>query len=289
MKKRYFFEILGYIAFAMVLFLLVFMAYFPYSALENRIETAVAQRFDQRINIRGLGYNFPLGLYFQRLNIRPDSKYLRKATQISNCNINIDLFSLITGHAKTTFRMQLLQGSLHGILNLDSFLQPQKYSFNIDWERLELEDNPIDYNRNRIKSIQGSCSGETKLQGNLDKPLQSSGEGNLEIGEAGVLIEVSPLPQHNFKDFQGNCNWKLKNRKLYIVSCNLKGKGIKANTEGNLRLNRPFISSNIDLTGEIRFTESDPKIYSLAQKYMGTNKLDFELKGRLNNPSYSLN
>ncbi len=289
MKKRYFFEILGYVAFALLLFLLVFMANFPYSALENRIETAVAQRYDQRINIRGLDYNFPLGLYFQRLKIQPDSTYLREATHISNCNINIDLLALITGNTEATFKMQLLQGSLHGMLNLDSVLQPQEYDFSIDWERLQLEDNPIDYNRNRIKSIQGFCSGETKLQGNLDKPLQSSGEGNLEISEAGAQIEAPPLPQHNFKDFQGNCNWELENRKLYIGNCNLKGKGIQGSADCNLRLNRPLISSNMDLTAEIRFTESDPKIYSLVQKYMGTNKLDIELKGRLNNPSYSLN
>nr|AGF93674.1 conserved hypothetical protein, secreted [uncultured organism] len=289
MKKRYFLEILGYIAFALLVFIFVCTANFPYAALEERIETTVAQRSDQRIDINGLDYNFPLGVYIQRLNIKPDSKYLDEPTEISNCNINMDLFHLITGSAKTNFSLQLLNGSMQGILDLDSLFQPSKYDLNLDWKQLALKDNPLNYNRNRVKSLQGFCSGEIKLRGDLNKPLQSTGEGNMKIREVGLQLAVPPLPQQDFKDFQGNCDWQLKNRKFYIGNCNLQGKGIQGNTDGNLRLRTPLARSNMDLTGEIRFTESDPKIYSLAQKYMGTNKLNFQLKGSLNNPAYSLN
>lgn len=289
MKKRDFMQVLGYVAFALLLFLLVFIANFPYSALESRIETTMANRLNQGIDIRGLDYNFPLGVYIQGLKIQPDSKYLSKPSNISDCNINIDIFNLITGSAKTTFSLHLLQGNVDGMLTLNSLFQPSKYDLNLEWEQLALDKNPIKYNKNKVKSIQGFCSGETKLQGDLDKPLQSSGEGSLNISEVGLRMEIPPLPQHDFQDFQGNCDWELKNRKLFIGSCNLKGKGIQGNTEGNLRLKRPLLNSNMDLTGELRFTESDPKIYSLAQKYIGTNKLNFQLKGRLDNPSYSLN
>ncbi len=289
MKKRYLLQIAGYFLFALLVFIGVFIQNFPYSTLEKRIESLTWNRFEQKIDIQGLHYDFPLGVYFQRIKVFPGNQELRKNLFLSDGKIHLHLFELLTAHPKTSFSLQVMKGSVIGAMQLDSLFQPREYDLDINWQGINFRDNPLDYDREKIKSIQGKCSGKLNLQGKLKKFLQASGEGNIKIKNAGLELSISPLPEHSFQDFQGNCNWKKKNRQLHIANCNLKGKGLQGKIKGKLGLIKPLAESKLNLSGSVKFTESDPEIFTLAQKYLNTQRLNFKLRGSLNNPTSSIN
>ena len=286
MLQRRFLRISIYIIFAIGLTLLLLLLQFPYRALEQRLEAALAGGGLQGLDIQGLDYGFPLALSFEGLTLRLASSADLRPIETGSGYLAPELRSLLTGSLGASFRLQAFSGKLSGRCETVSWLRTELKALQCTWSDIELRLIPLPEEQGSLRNLSGICSGRLDVHSKEGQGL-ASGSGRLQLRDGSFVFQGLPGRDLRISDIQAEGVWALEQGSLSLEKAHYKAKGIEGRMSGSVELRRPWLSSRSRLRGSISFSPSHPTLYSLVRDAWHKTELDFEIRGPLQRPRIS--
>ena len=270
-----------------ILALVFFLWTFPYATLEKRLEYAIAQRSNLRVEGNGLGYAFPFGLCLKSTSVSLADAALPSEITVNTPCFQLHPLRLLWQELSTTATCTLFGGQVS--IQTEFFPLPSIPSFATTCQAQDLNLSVFNVGEKlqTVQDLQGRLAGHMDLSGDWGDLLQSTGQGSLQLTKGAVLVMASGQTL-SFTDLRGNGQVQLKGRTLTITQGTLKATGADLDIKGSIDLKPDLGQSRVRLRGSVRLSGANPQAYSLARDLAGRSQITFALYGPLSGPRYKI-
>lgn len=288
LKKTY----QGYIFYGILLTLCLLYFGFPSDTFRDYFIKAVSRANPQvMVSIEDIRPSLTLGVILlnTRFSLQTNPHVLLFSAK--RITIRPGIWSFLTGNLRYNFNCLTNDGEIEG------FFQCKKNdNENILNSSFELKDILID-DFNYLSTLighnsRGTVNGTVTLKGQTNILLKGTGKANLKISDGTVALKkpLFDLETINFDELL--VKLALKNQQIKVTHFKLKGKELQGTLSGDIRLNRNFMNSRLDLDGTIKLLTASFFKYDKGE--LDTNgfiqnplELLFEISGTIEKPEYN--
>lgn len=292
MKRRNVLKILAYLVASLLLAGVLIIWRFPYHTLELKLEALASEQFGVELAISELSYSFPLGLKSPRCLIRPSA--LESLPPIEFTHLYLSLRGLAPLKRAVSFKVGATAygGSLEADLVFRNPNKVRNRQVRVNWQSIRLERYPSLYLL-LGRRITGEISGTLQLDGSGDQIADYNGTGKLQLVKGSSEVKSPYLKATTMDDLQVNAAIELHGKRLEIVSCKFKARGLQGSLVGVVKLQSTLSESELDLRGRGRMdtalVDRTSATGRAAYVLLKQNKLlPFHLRGTPNAPDLRL-
>ncbi len=181
------------------------------------------------------------------LQANPD----RELFSAKRITIRPGIWSLLTGKSRYNFSCRMYDGEIEGFFHFN-----ENNNENLFDTSFKLKDIPI-HDFNYLSALigqhsTGTVNGTVTLEGQTHMLLQGTGSANLKISEGMVELKEPLFDIETINFDEVLVKLSLKKQQIKLTHFKLKGKEIQGTLSGDIRLNRNFMNSLLDLDGTIK-------------------------------------
>lgn len=226
---------------------------------------------------------FPPGLRLYNVSLYRLSNLLLEAKQIK---ITPGLLSLFRPKTTFFFKAEAYEGILEGRADI----MANKLMINTDLSGVRTKDMSVVQNLANRK-ISGMLSGKVTYSGNREFAGTVDAKLTLSNCEVELLTPVFNLESFSFESIAADI--AMKNQKIQINECIIKGNQADSRISGSVNLKNPLGKSVLDLTGTIKphhlLIENLQNIFPVKSLLkIGKGGLSIRLYGTIAQPGFSL-
>ncbi|MEF8824711.1 MAG: type II secretion system protein GspN [Desulfohalobiaceae bacterium] len=276
----------AYAATALILAFVTAIAFFPYKALEKRIETAFRERTGVSLRLMGTGYSPPFGLGADRAVV---SRYTsgEPAVELTGIDVQWRPWALFWGEQRFAGEARSCGGGIGAVLRFDSFLLRDSGAGSLELKNISLKECAGTLQSGRMPTLSGRLRGEAGVR-NLRAGLKGmSGNASLSVEEMRVDFEDGVLRGLAIQDAGFRGKLRKEGGTLHVSEAQLRSPGIEASLSGEIRLKEQPEKSGLDLRTELEFhpgrLAGQPE-NPLIGEAMARKRLELALKGSVASP-----
>jgi type II secretion system protein N len=290
-NKRY----LGLILYGILLTAGVLYYRFPSDALGDYLE-ATADRMIPRllISVGRARPIFPLGLKFQQTEISEKANPVPLLFSAEDLLIRFGLWSWLRGKMELCFDCAAYEGELSGCADFTEKSMKSPFTSSIELTDIRI-DNYAYLSALAGRNLKGILAGDIEYSGKYDSLIDGTGAADLKISDGRIEL-LQPVLSYKSIDFDGlQVKLVLKKRMIELTSVELKGRDIKGEVSGNIRLKTDLLKSALYIKGTVEplagFFKDDESGLSSSQflkQRLKKGKLSFTIRGTFESPRFKL-
>lgn len=289
-------EWLWYGTYCLVLIILFLHILFPSETVKDYlIRNADRVYPDLKVTLDKIGLSFPLGIKIKGLGISFENDPDINVYESENSTIRPAILTYFAGNQKYFFRSSTMGGNISGFVQNAEEKEKNEIKARIIFKDIHLDDR-VFIHPLITRRFEGSARGEINFTGNLSLPENGDFDISLEIFDGKIKL-LDPILKLEAIDFyEINLTAEMKNKKISIAGTELLGNGIKGTASGTIRLNDDFLTSRLDLKGELEFSstffQDMPDVQNAISILTSGNddgKLSFNVKGTIEKPRFNFN
>ncbi|MCF8030432.1 MAG: type II secretion system protein GspN [Desulfohalobiaceae bacterium] len=285
MRGRKFALGLVYAAAALIVALLTAIVFFPYKALEARLEDSLQERTEASLRLAETGYSPPFGLSADRAIVSHDSRKI--SLQLTGIDLQWRPWALLGGEQRFVGQASACGGRIVAAVRFSSLFLRDSGAGSLEVRDLSLKECATALQLDRISDVYGRLQGEVRarnLRGGVEK---MSGNASVKIDEAGLEFVRGLLKGLAIKDANLHCRLHKEGETLQVTETKLDSPGIEASLSGEMRIEGQLEKSALDLRTELEFhpgrLAGKPE-NSMVRQTLTRNKLELALQGTVASP-----
>ena len=284
----------GIYCFALIIIFLYIL--FPSEVLKGYMINRAGDVYpDLKVKLNDISLSFPVGIQIEGLGISLEKDPDVIIYNSDNTNIRPGILSYFAGSRKYYFQSSTMGGNISGYLKNKVDNGKNGITAKVIFKEIHL-DNRVFIHPVINRRVEGTARGEINFKGDLASPVDGDFDVSLELSK-GKLKLLNPILQLSEIVFdKATLKAEMKNNIMEISSAELAGNGLKAMASGTVRLNNNFLTSRLDLKGEIEFSstffKNMPDVGEAVSALTGgreDGKLSFNLRGTIEKPRFNLN
>ena len=276
---------LAYAAAALIVALLTAIVFFPYKALEARLEDSLQKQTVANLRLAETGYSFPLGLGADKAIVSHDSR--DTSLQLTGIDLQWRPWALLGGEQRFAGQALACGGRIGAVVRFSSlFLRDNGAGF-LEVRELSLKECSSALQLDRISDVSGRLEGKVRarnLRGGVEK---ISGNASVKIDEARLAFKRGLLRGLTIKDASLRCRLRKEGETLKLKETKLDAPGIEASLSGEMRIEGQLGKSALDLQTELVFHPgrlSGQPENSMVRQTLTRKVLELGLQGTVASP-----
>lgn len=282
---------LWYALYCFALFIIFLYLLFPSEILKKYFINEADRIYpDFKIKLDTIKFSFPLGVKIKNLEVSNENVPDTNIYESDNTTISPGILSHLVGHGKYSFQSSTMGGSISGFIQKVDETAKDGVNTRIKFKDIHLDDraflHPLISRR-----LAGLARGEINFNGNLSFPENGDFDISLDIFDGKIKL-LNPILSLSAIDFYKiSLAAKIENKKISITGTELSGDGIKGSASGTIRLNSDFLTSRLDLKGELEFSsayfQDMPDVQNaiaILTSGKEDGKLTFNVRGTIDKP-----
>jgi len=281
---------MGYLFYTVTATLLFLFVTFPYDKVEKYFLEQVQANTPIQLSLEGRTFLFPLGFRWDQAELGIDSSTISETFLVEFLQFRLALIPLILGEIQGAFSMKTLGGGIHGSIQIDRGVYPNRFHISGRAERLDMGILKRFFPES---SFQGFFTLEwDHVWENLDI-LRGKGRADIHIERFSVRqLTVQGFPIEPFFVSNASGQLTINSGKGTLEDIKIRGNKFEVEGSGSLLL-RDFLPSsllNLNLTA---FLKGDWGNNEMVRLFVPSARKGEKLKilgrGALNNTQWSLN
>ena len=276
----------AYAATALILAFLTAIAFFPYKALEKRMERAFLERTGVSLRLMGTGYSPPFGLGADRAVVSRNGAG-ELAVELAGIDVQWRPWALFWGEQRFVGEARTCGGRLKTVLRFDSFLFGDSGAGSLELKNISLKECAGALQPGRLPNLSGKLEGKASVRNLLHGLRGMSGNASLSVEDARAGFEAGVLKGLAIQDAGFRGSLRKKGDTLQVSETQLRSPGIEASLSGEIRLKEKLEQSALDLRTELEFhpgrLAGQPE-NPLVGEAMARKRLELTLEGTMAGP-----
>ncbi len=245
MRKKDYILGLMYASAALCVALVTVVAFFPYDALEKRLETAVQQHSPYHVRLLDTSYRFPLGVKIQgAMLLNPQQQSIFRLDRV---DLQLRPWTVFLAEQRLSAQALACGGHVQAELSSGSIFRINPEEGRVNISGLFLEQCEVPLSQATLASLSGHLQGELHME-NLTQGIEqmrgnyawSLNQGGIRFGE-GLLLGLA------LEKVGMDIRIVQEGEVLTVSQAKLQSPGLDASLEGEVRLKNPLKDSEINL------------------------------------------
>lgn len=293
MKKK---ERLWYGVYCFVLIILFLHILFPSETLKKYILHEADRVYpDMKVDFDEINLSFPMGIKLEGFRISNENNPDINVYESDVTTITSGIFAYLAGNRRYSFRSSTMGGNISGYVDTRDNNEKNGQKARINFRDIHLE-NRVFIHPLITRRLECLARGEINFAGDISSPEKGDLDISLELSDGKIKLLKPILRLSEIGFHKVNLTAKMKNKKINITDTELAGDGINGTASGTIRLNNDFMTSRLDLIGELEFSstfyQDMPDIQNainILTSGREDGKLSFNVKGTIEKPRFNFN
>lgn len=276
----------AYAAIGLIVAVVTAIAFFPYQALEKRMETAFRERTGVGLRLMKTGYSPPFGLRADRAVVSHSASE-EFAFELTGVDVQWRPWALFWGEQRFVGEARTCGGRIGSVVRFDSFLLRDKGAGSLEVKNISFKECAGALRLGRISNLSGRLEGEAGVRGLRAGLKGMSGNASLRVEQGRVGFEEGILKGLAVQDARFRGSLRKEKDTLYVSKAQLQSPGIEVSLSGEMRLEGQLENSVLDLRTDLEFHPgrlAGQPDNPLIGEAMARKRLELVLKGPVAGP-----
>ena len=284
-------RVTAYLLYALILAGILLVWKFPYSSLNQRLESVASRASGMRVELREISPAFPFGLKVSRCVVRTWEAGREPVFDMTQGSVRFRILPLLRGAVGVVVQGRAYGGTVSGDGSL-SRGRDRSYQLKAVLQSVRLGEHP-GIAQLFGRPVSGAVSGEVQLSGPMGEKMKSTGGGKIQLRQGNWPVSSPYLKIKSLDEMELNATVKLGEGTLTVGGCDFKATGIQGTLKGSVSLATTWSESTLDLAGEGQVDGTilnlEPAVAAQVQTLLQQNKpIPFHIRGTLGAPQLSI-
>jgi type II secretion system protein N len=243
--------IAAYVGGALIVGLATAIAFFPYQALEARMENSLRKRAGVNLRLAGTGYSPPFGLSAEKAILSRASR--GPSLELTEIGMQWRPWALLWGEQRFSGEARACGGRIGAVCRFGSLFLRDGGAGSLKVKDVSLQRCANLLQSSPVSGLSGVLEGEARVR-NLREGLRGlSGNASMRIDGARIGFERGPLGGLAVEEARFRGSFHKKGGTFRVVEARLDAPGIEASLRGRVRLAGQLEKSELDLQTRLEF------------------------------------
>ena len=284
-------RVTAYLLYALILAGILLVWKFPYSSLNQRLESVASRALGMRVELREISPAFPFGLKVSRCVVRTWEAGREPVFDMTQGSLRFRILPLLRGAVGVVVQGRAYGGTVSGDGSL-SRGRDRSYQLKAVIQSVRLGEHP-GIAQLFGRPVSGAVSGEVQLSGPVGEKTKSTGGGKIQLRQGSWPVDSPYLKIKSLDEMELNATVKLEKGTLTVEGCDFKAAGIQGTLKGSVNLATTWSESALELAGEGQVDGAilnlEPTVAARIQPLLQQSKpIPFHIRGTLGAPQLSI-
>ena len=242
---------LAYAAAALIVAFLTAIVFFPYNALEARLEDSLQERTGASLHLAETGYSPPFGLGAEQAIVSHDFREI--SLQLTGIDLQWQPWALLGGEQRIAGQASTCGGRIEAVVRFSSLFLRDSGAGSLEVRDLSLKECAAALQLDHISDVSGRLGGMARVRNLRGGAEKMSGNASVKIDEARLGFKRGLLRGLAVKDASLRCRLSKKGKTLQLTGTNLNSPGVEASLSGEMQIEGQLEKSALDLRTELEF------------------------------------